>query len=72
MKDILVQQSDKGEISLFDARDDFMASYKNGQWIEDLLFQPTELEDFTIIENDEEVLRILDEARSALGQRFTK
>lgn len=72
MKNVLVQKSDRGEISLFDARDDFMASYKDGNWTGDSIFQIIELENFTIIEDDKEIIQILDEARSSLGKPFTK
>ncbi|MEZ4536958.1 MAG: hypothetical protein R3D26_18475 [Cyanobacteriota/Melainabacteria group bacterium] len=41
-------------------------------WTGDSIFQIIEMENFTVIENDEEVLHILDEARSTLGQPLTK
>lgn len=72
MKNVLVQKSQRGDIALFDARDDFMASFKNGKWIDDSVFQPMELEDFTIIEDDDEVSRILEQARSMLGQPYAE
>lgn len=72
MDDVLVRVSEKGHIAVFDARDDFTASFKDGYWVDDLCFQYTELEEFTIVEEEKEVVRILNEARSALGQPLTK
>jgi len=72
MDDVLIRVSDKGDISVFDSRDDFTASFKGGHWINDLIFQFTELEEFTIVEEEQEVVRILNEARSALGKPLTE
>lgn len=70
--DVLVRMSEKGYIAVFDARDDFTASFKDGYWVDDLCFQCTELEEFTIVEAEQEVVKIQEEARSALGQPLTK
>lgn len=72
MDDILVRVSENGHIAVFDSRDDFTASFKDGYWVNDLVFQFAELEEFTIVEEEQEVVRILNEARSALGQPLTR
>lgn len=63
---VLMRRSDSGEISLYDKRDKFMASFKNGEWFNDLLFSDYELEEFNIIENEDEIWRVIDEARAVL------
>jgi hypothetical protein len=64
----LVQQSDKGEIAVFDGRDDFIAAFKDGKWIADLGFNSYELEEFNLILDEIESARILTEARAALNR----
>lgn len=68
MKNVLVRRSNRDEVSIFDGRDDFMASFRNGHWVDNAIFQESELEDFTIIRDDNEILRLLTEARAALNQ----
>lgn len=65
---VLLRRSDNGEIELYDERDKFIASKKHGQWQTMLLFNDFELEDFTIIEDEQEIAKVLAEARNALGQ----
>ncbi len=68
MEDVLVCKSDDGEISIFDGRDKFAASFRDGQWIGRRIFQALELEEFTIIQDENEVSQILKQAREALNQ----
>lgn len=68
MKDVLVQRSEAGEIAIYDRRDKFLASFQNGQWIGDDVFNFYELEEFTVLYDDIEVLQLLTEARAALDQ----
>lgn len=70
MDNVLVRRSDNDEISIFDGRDKFAASFRGGRWVNRRIFQALELEEFTIIEDDNEVARILTEARTALKQPF--
>lgn len=65
---VLLRRSDRGEIELYDQRDKFIASMKHGKWQAKLLFNDYELEDFTIIEDEQEIAKVLAEARAALGQ----
>lgn len=64
---VLMQKSDQGEVSLYDRRDKFIASYKNGKWTKALLFDSYELEEFSLIEDEQEIEAVLSEARAALG-----
>lgn len=64
---VFLRRSDKGEICLYDKRDKFMACYKAGNWLNDLVFQDYELDDFIIIEDEIEIEKVLSEARAALG-----
>ncbi len=69
IKHILAMRSDDGEISLFDESDKFMASFKDGQWIADDVFEFRDIEEnFYHITDDAEVMRIIAEARSVLGR----
>jgi len=67
-RNVLLQMSDAGDICLFDQRDDFHASFKNGNWVNDLLFQSYELEEFNLINDQKEIDRVLAEARTALNR----
>lgn len=72
MDQISVACSDDGRIFVFDGRDDFMASFSGGRWVADQLFVWADLEEnFNQPENEAEILRILTEARIALGQPST-
>jgi len=71
-RDVLLQKSDSGEICLYDRRDNFHASFKNGTWVNDVLFQSYELEEFNLINDQREIETILAEARSALSQPLKK
>lgn len=69
IKHILAMRSDDGEISLFDESDKFMASFNDGQWIADDVFEFRDIEEnFYHITDDAEVMRIIAEARSVLGR----
>ena len=65
---VLIRRSDSGEISVYDRRDKFMASFKNGTWVADSVFSPYELEEFTILEEESEIASVLLEARTALDK----
>lgn len=72
IKHILAMRSNDGEISLYDETDHFMASYKDGQWIGDDVFEFKDIEEnFYHITDDLEVMRIISEARSILGRPLT-
>jgi hypothetical protein len=69
IKHILAMRSDDGEISLYDETDHFMASFKDGKWVADDVFEFKDIEEnFYHITDDAEVLRIIAEARSILGR----
>ena len=70
-KHILAMRSKNGDILLSDSKARFMASYKKdrGLWIADDVFECSDLEyNFSHIDDDAEVLRLMAEARVALGQ----
>ncbi len=68
MKDVMIHRSDKGEIAIFDRRDDFIASCKGGKWAARNIFQLDEWEEFTQLQDDREITLILSEARKALDK----
>jgi hypothetical protein len=69
---VLLRRSDAGEVSLYDERDNFHASFKDGKWQFHCLFTDYELDDFTIIEDETEIARMLAEARAALNCDFSR
>jgi|688.fasta_scaffold159707_2 hypothetical protein len=63
--------SKDGRISLFDAADDFIASFVDNRWYPDQLFRWTDLEEnFFQIDDRDEMMRIFAESRSALALPF--
>lgn len=68
IRHILASRSDDGRIYLFDSKDKFSASYKDGNWVSGQIFQFWETDEFFYdITDDTEVLKIIAEARLALG-----
>ncbi len=66
---ILAMRSHKDEILLFDETDKFKASFQNGKWIDATTFNFDDLWDnFDHMTNDDEIMRLMEEARAALGQ----
>ncbi len=64
--DVLLQRSSAGEIRLYDSRDEFCACFKNGKWFDHLIFDAYALEEFDLIEDDNEIMDALSNARKAL------
>lgn len=65
-------RADDGRISVYDESDEFMASFLDGKWIADQLFRWTDLEDnFKLIYDEDEVIRLIAEARAALKESKT-
>lgn len=67
-RNVLLQISDRGDIRLYDRRDSFSACFKKGQWFDHLVFNAYELEDFNLINDQNEIDQVLAEARAALGK----
>ncbi len=65
---IVLQNSATGEKTVYDRRDKFMASFKGGQWAENLLFADAELSVFVLSQDDAEIEKAAGEARLALGR----
>lgn len=65
---VFMRRSDDGEICLYDDRDEFMACFKSGKWVNDLIFSDFALEEFHIVEDEEVIWPTLEQARSALGK----
>lgn len=68
---VMVRCSENAEIEVYDERDKFIASKRNGEWHNKLLFNDFELEEFKILEDDTEIARVLAEARAALNLPFS-
>jgi hypothetical protein len=68
-ENILVERSQIGEISIYDRTDKFVASFKDGRWLDEAIFDFDYLEqNFTRITNEDEVLGLVAEARAALAK----
>lgn len=65
---VLVRRSINSEIEVYDERDKFIASRRRGEWYNKLIFNNYELEEFTIVEDEDEIARVLSEARAALNK----
>lgn len=66
---ILAMMSERGEILLADKRDNFFASFQDGKWIADDIFEFESLvEDFWHIRCKQKIDELLNEARAALKQ----
>lgn len=64
---ILVGKADSGEIAVFDDRDNFIAGFVEGKWVQDHVFSSYDREErLNLVQDDEEALRLLSEARAAL------
>lgn len=72
-ENILAERSVRGEVSLYDKADKFVASYKDGKWLDGSVFDFDYLErNFSRITNEVEILNLMTEARTALGQPLKK
>lgn len=70
---LAMKSAGTGNIHLFDETDDFMASFYKGKWIADTVFDYADLqENFDHMTDDDEILRLLAEARAALGREEKK
>ncbi len=67
-RNVLLQESEDGEVRLYDRRDNFHACFKKGQWFDTLVFDDYELEEFDLIDDEAEIERVLAMARAALNQ----
>ncbi|MCA9805677.1 MAG: hypothetical protein KC777_27085 [Cyanobacteria bacterium HKST-UBA02] len=65
---LLVGKANTGEVSVFDDRDNFIAGFVDGKWVLDHVFPDYFREEYlNLVQEDEEALRILKEARTALN-----
>ncbi len=64
-----VGKSDSGEISVYDSRDKFFAGFVQNAWIFEHMFSAYDCEErLILVQDDQEALRILAEARAALNR----
>ena len=66
--DFRVYKSDDGRIVVQSKYDDFVASYKHGEWVNDMMFEPIELQDLPQVEDPHEATIIVREAKKALNR----
>lgn len=46
--------------------DDFVASYKHGEWVNDMLFDPYEMQEIPLLDDDVEASNLVKAAKRAL------
>jgi len=63
----LVTRGDIGEIVILD--NGWVACFKDGQWHDKVLFFHDQMAEFTPVSSRDEVYRLFNEARAALGLR---
>lgn len=64
-----VCKADNGETSVYDSRDKFVAGFVDGKWLLDHMFSFYDMEErLSLVQDDQEALQILDEARLALNK----
>jgi hypothetical protein len=66
--DFRVYKSDDGRIVVKSVYDDFVASYKHGEWVNDMMFDPCEMQELPQVEDQQEALHIIKEAKRALSR----
>lgn len=59
-------RGDNGEIVIIDA-DGWAGSFKNGKWHSGILFSHLQMSDFSPVQKRDEIYRLYDEARAAVG-----
>lgn len=65
---LLVGKANTGEMSVFDDRDNFIAGFVDGKWVLDHVFSDYFREEYlNLVQDDDEALKILKEARTALN-----
>ncbi len=66
--DFRVYKSDDGCIVVQSKHDDFVASYKHGQWSNEMCFDPCELRELPRVEDEIEASSIVKQAKKALSR----
>lgn len=64
--DFRVLKSDDGRMVVQSKFDDFVASFKHGEWTNDMLFDPFELMELPAVEDPSEASAIINQAKKAL------
>lgn len=66
--DFRVLKSDDGRKFVQSKDEDFLACYKNGEWVDEMMFEPCELQELPPVEDAREALSIIKEAKKALSR----
>ncbi|MBX9685157.1 MAG: hypothetical protein K2X27_00570 [Candidatus Obscuribacterales bacterium] len=61
-----VFKSDDGRMAVKSSHDEFVASFRHGEWVNDMLFNSSELAELPLVEDPYEALVIVKEAKKAL------
>ncbi len=66
--DFSVYKADDGRAVVKSKFDDFVASYKYGQWVNDMAFDPYELLELPLVEDQQKAMNIVKEAKRCLSR----
>jgi hypothetical protein len=66
--DFQVYKSDDGCMVVQSKYDSFVASYKHGEWHNELIFEPFELRELPKVDDESEASRIVMQAKKALSR----
>ncbi len=64
--DFRVYKSDDGRMVVQSKYDDFVASCRHGEWVNDMMFEPVELQEIPQVEDSMVANAIVKEAKKAL------
>lgn len=66
--DFRVYKADDGRKVVQSKFDDFVACYRYGEWVNDMVFDPLELQEFPLVEDSTEAANIIKQAKQALSR----
>lgn len=66
--DFRVYKADDGRAVVQSKFDDFVASYKHGEWINDMVFDPMEMQEIPLVDDPSEASDLVRQAKKALSR----
>jgi hypothetical protein len=66
--DFRVYKADDGRAVVQSKYDDFVACYRHGEWVNDMVFDPIEMQDIPLVEDSAEASNIISQAKRALSR----
>lgn len=66
--DFRVYKSDDGRAVVKSSDEDFVASYRHGEWVNDMVFDPYEMQEISLVEDPRIANDLVKEAKRALAR----